>query len=106
MNLSFRILFLSSETVNRVTHTLPSHPVFPTTHRWARELEPFCGWVSPQELSNSPANSLALLLQLDVALALVTTWDRKTRERFRSWVVPVPGPVVVGVSGSTVEREK
>ncbi|GFS25408.1 hypothetical protein ElyMa_001686900 [Elysia marginata] len=55
---------------------LLSRQMFPTTRRWARELERFCGWVSPQELNNSPANSLALLLQWDVALALVTTWDR------------------------------
>ncbi|GFR89779.1 hypothetical protein ElyMa_006133400 [Elysia marginata] len=85
---------------------LPSRPVFQTTHRWARELERFCGWSSPRELNNSPANSLALLLQWDVALALVTTWDLKTQERFRSWVVPVPRPVEVGVRGSMVEREE
>ncbi|GFR71291.1 hypothetical protein ElyMa_000350000 [Elysia marginata] len=58
------------------------------------------------EVNNSPANFLALLLQWDVALALMTTWDRKTRERFRSWVAPVPEPVAVGVRGSMVEREE
>ncbi|GFS27081.1 hypothetical protein ElyMa_001739000 [Elysia marginata] len=84
---------------------LPSRPESPTTHSWARELERFCGWLSPQELSNSPANSLALLLQWDVALALVTTWDRKTRECFCSWVAPVPGPVAVGDRGDEVDRD-
>ncbi|GFS04570.1 hypothetical protein ElyMa_001179700 [Elysia marginata] len=71
---------------------VPPRRVLPTTHRWAKDLERFRGWVSPSEYRNRTANFLALQLQWDVALALVATWDCKTQERFRNPELKVNEP--------------
>ena len=72
---------------------LQAHPVLPTATPLIRRLEAFAGWESPADYSASPPNSIALLLQWNVALSLMGTMGRRQRERCRMWQSSSLAPV-------------
>ena len=69
---------------------LEARPVLPTVTPLVRGLEAFAGWESPAEYSASPPNSIALLLQWNVALSLMGTMVASLRDRCHKWQPSTP----------------
>ena len=66
--------------------------MLPTVTSLARGLEAYAGWQSPDEYSASPPNSIALLLQWNVALSLVGTMAASLQDRCHKWQPSTPAP--------------
>ena len=85
---------------------LEARPVLPTVTPLVRRLEAFAGWESPAEYSASPSNSIALLLQWNVALSLVGTMGSGLRDRCRIWQPSTQAPAqAMEVEGETPTSE-
>ena len=86
---------------------LEARPVLPTVTPLVRRLEAFAGWDSPAEYSASPPNSIALLLQWNVALSLVGTMGAGARSRCHTWQPSTQAPPTraMEVEGETPASE-
>ena len=85
---------------------LEARPVLPTVTPLVRGLEAFAGWESPAEYSASPPNSIALLLQWNVALSLVGTMGSGLRDRCHTWQPSTQAPAqAMEVEGETPASE-
>ena len=83
-----------------------ARPVLPTVTPLVRGLEAFAGWESPAEYSASPPNSIALLLQWNVALSLVGTMGSGARDRCHTWQPSTQAPTrAMEVEGETPASE-
>ena len=71
---------------------LDARLVLPTVTPLVRGLEAYAGWQSPDEYSARPPNSIALLLQWNVALSLVGTMGASLRDRCHKWQPSTPAP--------------
>ena len=71
---------------------LEARPVLPTVTPLVRGLEAYAGWQSPDEYSASPPNSIAPLLQWNVALSLVGTMGASLRDRCHKWQPSTSAP--------------
>ena len=85
---------------------LDARPVLPTVTPLVRGLEAFAGWESPAEYSASSPNSIALLLQLNVALSLMGTMGASLRDRGHKAPASAETSVSVGASAAVEAARK